>query len=173
MGKYSFSDNQDKRREERRPKPKPRQPIKRKVDATVSTKVRGLLNSEENKLVQNQAAENIEKMQRFFAEAAKVISDNPKCWECNAFIPQPFYRAATAHILFKKIFPSVSTHPLNYVVLGSGCGCHDKTHRLDTFSEMKIFGEAVDRFRQFEHLIREKHKLLDEFRMYADKHEEK
>jgi hypothetical protein len=171
MGKYSFSDDQDKRREERRPKPKPRKPIVRKVDSAINSKLRGLINTNENKFVQNQAAEDFAALQKFFKDAAKVIEDNPKCWECNTFIPKAYYRAATAHILPKNPnsgFPSVAAHPMNYLVLGAGCGCHNKTHRLDTFSKMKIFPEAVERFWQFYPLITEKHKLLDEFIMYAN-----
>lgn len=167
MGKYSFSDDQDKRREERRPVPKPRKPITKKSNATVSIKVRSLMNTDENKFLQNQAAENFQALQNFFAEAAKIIADNPRCWECNAFISKPYYRGATAHILPKSIFKSVATHPLNYLVLGAGC-CHDKSHRMDTFYKMKIFAEAIERFKQFQHLIKEKHKLLDEFIKYAE-----
>lgn len=90
-----------------------------------------------------------------------------RCWECNSKIYRPFYRAAVAHIFPKAIFPSVKTHPMNYLILGAGC-CHDKTHRLDTFSRMSIFKEAVDRFELFRYSIKEKHKLLDGFIEYAN-----
>lgn len=124
-------------------------------------------------------------MALFWRTAEKEIAKSPYCWECKSFIPdkkrdkdnklvatKQFYHAATAHILAKGIFDSVKSHPFNYLVLGAGCGCHDKTHTLDTFSQMRIFGEAVKRFRKFEHLITEKHKLLDEFKRLADEYEE-
>jgi hypothetical protein len=112
--------------------------------------------------------ENNKALEKFFADAAIEIDSQPKCWECGARIFRPFYRAATAHIFPKKIFPSIAIHPLNYLILGAGCGCHNKTHRLDTFTKMGVWKEAVDRFRIFEPLITEKHKYLNEFRDYAN-----
>lgn len=132
-----------------------------------NSQVRGLLNSEQNKLVANQAAKDIDALQKWFDVIAKEIADHPNCWECHSWVKKEYYRAATAHILPKAIFQSVATHPLNYLILPAHC-CHNKTHRLDTFSQMKIFPEAVNRFRQFQHLITEKHKLLDEFIRYAN-----
>lgn len=147
MGKYSFSDDQDKRREERRPVPKPRKPITKKSNATVSIKVRSLMNTDENKFLQNQAAENFQALQNFFAEAAKIIEKHPYCQECGKFIPQKYYRAATAHVLPKRKeygFPSVATHFDNFLMLGSGCGCHQKYDRTwEEAATMKVFPLAV------------------------------
>lgn len=104
----------------------------------------------------------------WFDNVKRQIIKNPFCWECGMYIPEKYCRHASAHIFPKAIFESVATHPLNYLVLGASCGCHDKTHRLDTFSDMGVFGEAVRRFRIFEPSITEKHKYLDTFRSYAD-----
>lgn len=112
----------------------------------------------------------IQELELFFDRAAKVIDEDPKCWECGKFIPKKYYRAATAHILPKKIFKSIATNDLSYLILGAGCGCHGKTHRLDTFSKMKIFKEAVDRFNQIKHLITERNDLLNQFEELAAKH---
>lgn len=95
----------------------------------------------------------------FYAKAAKEIKKNPHCAECNEFIPDKtldqksgkyvftdkYYRAATAHILPKATFPNVAAHPLNYVIAGAGCGCHNKTHRWDTFQKMKVWETALFR----------------------------
>lgn len=70
------------------------------------------------------------------------------CMECGRFIPLEYSRHATAHLLPKKIFKSVATHPLNYLILGAGCGCHDKTHRVDKFIKMKIWPEAARRIKE-------------------------
>jgi len=70
------------------------------------------------------------------------------CMECEKWIPEDFMRHATAHLLPKKLFPSVATHPLNYLILGAGCGCHDKTHTVSKFVKMKIFPEAKKRIIQ-------------------------
>ena len=105
-------------------------------------------------------------LEMWFRRIALEIEKNPRCMECNAWISKPFYRAATAHIFAKgdRYFPSVSTHPMNYLILGAGCGCHDKTHRIDTFSKMRIFPIAIERFYQFEKEIKERHKYLDLFK---------
>lgn len=66
-----------------------------------------------------------------------------RCMECGNNITRPFARHATAHLLPKKIFKSVATNDLNYLILGAGCGCHDKTHRIDKFVTMKIWPQAA------------------------------
>lgn len=106
-------------------------------------------------------------MELWFAKIAVEIRQHPYCWECNAWIAPEFYRSASAHIFPKTPnggFPSVAVHPMNYLILGASCGCHYKTHRLDTFCQMAIWKEAVDRFKEFESLITESHKYLDEFK---------
>jgi len=119
------------------------------------------------KVVNLGALKYVLELKDFYNEVALEIEKNPRCWECNAWISPKDYRNATAHILPKEHFKSVATHPLCYVVAGNRCGCHQRTHRLDLFSKMKIFPIAVSRFRQIEHLIKEKHALLHEFRDYA------
>lgn len=65
------------------------------------------------------------------------------CMECGAQIPAEYMRHATAHLLPKKLFKSIATNDLNYLILGAGCGCHDKTHRIDKFVQMKIWPTAA------------------------------
>lgn len=67
------------------------------------------------------------------------------CMECGKTIPRIYARHATAHLLPKKLFKSVATNDLNYLILGAGCGCHDKTHRIDKLIQMKIWPEAAKR----------------------------
>jgi len=120
------------------------------------------------KIVDNAALKYLKDLKKFFEDAAIEIAKNPQCWECKEPISPKDYRNSTAHILPKEFFKSIATHPLAYVVAGNRCGCHNKTHRLDLFSKMKIFPVAVARFRQIEPLIKEKHKLLHQFKEYAD-----
>jgi len=113
----------------------------------------------------------VDRMACFWKNAEKVISKNPKCWECGDFISKADYRNSTGHIFPKSGnsgFPSVAANEWNFVVVGNRCGCHNKTHRLDTFSQMKIFPVAVARFHKFSHLITEKKKYLDLFIEYAN-----
>lgn len=67
------------------------------------------------------------------------------CMECGEWIPKEYIRHATAHLLPKKLFKSVATHELNYLILGAGCGCHQKTDRVDKFVQMKVWPEAARR----------------------------
>lgn len=69
------------------------------------------------------------------------------CFECGAAIPMGYSRHATAHLLPKKLFKSVATHELNYLILGAGCGCHAKTDRVDKFVQMKVWPEAARRIK--------------------------
>jgi hypothetical protein len=89
------------------------------------------------------------------------------CWECNEYIPAPFIRHATAHIFPKAAFPSVMTHPDNYLILGAGC-CHDKTHTVERFKKMGIWREAVERFLKFEHLLTPEEKGKDYYTLFRD-----
>lgn len=108
-------------------------------------------------------------MDAFWKYAESVIDKKPYCWECGDFISKNDYRAATAHIFPKSIFESVASNKWNFLVLGARCGCHDKSHRLDTFSQMKVFPTAINRYMKFGGLITEKHKYLSLFQEYANK----
>lgn len=97
----------------------------------------------------------------WFRYMAIEMAKRPWCEECGAWIPPNFYRSATAHILPKKKeygFPSVSTHPKNVLFLGAGCGCHNKTHRWDKFSKMKVWPLAVAAFKEIYPFIAEEEK---------------
>ena len=70
------------------------------------------------------------------------------CQECGELIPRTYARPAIAHLLPKKLFKSVATHPLNYLILGAGCGDHYKTDRIDKFTQMKVWPEAARRIKE-------------------------
>lgn len=102
------------------------------------------------------------------------MRDNlPICMNCGMDAPwllQPEYkkiwRACQAHILPKREaqFPSVSTHPLNHLVLfpvwgGFLCGCHDEYDSgWYNATTMNVWPKAKERFKQFESAIAEKEK---------------
>lgn len=124
---------------------------------TVSTgNIAKVIESEQNEL------------EEFFEMAAKQIKKNPYCWETGDYISVVDYRSATAHIFPKSIFKSIQSHPLNFLILSPRNGAHNKTHRLDTFAKMDVFPIAIKRFLEFEPLITEKHKYLDQFKKYAN-----
>lgn len=75
------------------------------------------------------------------------VQGGSHCMECGYYIPAMFMRHATAHLLPKKLFKSMATHELNYLILGAGCGCHAMTDRVDKFVQMKCWPEAARRIK--------------------------
>lgn len=116
-----------------------------------------------SKLRMDNYKEDVE-LDLWFRGVALEIEKNPYCWETGIYISRHDYRNATCHIFPKSIFKSISTHPLNYLILSPRNGSHNKTHRIDTFSKMKVFSIAIERFYQFEKEIKEHHKYLDLFK---------
>lgn len=76
------------------------------------------------------------KLQMWFNN--RMINEVPVCANCGASKPElkldpklrRFWKGCQAHLLPKKIFHSIETHPLNGLVLGWGisglCYCHDE-----------------------------------------------
>jgi hypothetical protein len=96
---------------------------------------------------------NVNKMdlEKWFADIEEKYWGGGKkmyCMECSEYIPKEYARHATAHLLPKKIFKSIETHPLNYLILGAGCSCHEKSHRVDKFIKLKIWPEAKRRINE-------------------------
>jgi hypothetical protein len=124
--------------------------VEQKKKSANNSKVRSLINTDQNKLVANQAAEDIDKMEKWVEQFAAIIEANPHCDECGTFIPKKYYRAASAHCLPKRKdygFPSVKLHPDNRLVLGAGCGCHHKYDSTwEQAAQMKIFPKAIEIF---------------------------
>jgi len=85
------------------------------------------------------------------------------CMECGSFISYEYSRHATAHLLPKKLFKSVATHELNYLILGASCGCHEKSHRIDKFITMRTFPEAARRIKIMMPLL-----PIDELRLISN-----
>lgn len=82
-------------------------------------------------------------------EKKECPGTHTKCWECGDKILKAFIRAAIAHVLPKRKnqFPSVATHENNYLILGAGCGCHNKYDKSwDDAAGMKIWSNAVEKF---------------------------
>jgi hypothetical protein len=89
-------------------------------------------------------------LDKWFYDIAEKHSINGRgcaCMECGEWISHDYLRHATAHLLAKKLFKSVATHELNYLILGAGCGCHEKSHRVDKFVQMKVWDEAARRIK--------------------------
>lgn len=132
-----------------------------KVSKNIVSSVRGLLNDSENlKLIKS-----AQDLNKWFDERMKT--ELPVCENCGAVYDElkkperkKQWRSCQAHLLPKRHFASIMTHPLNGMVLGSGysslCLCHDTyDSSWDKASKMKIWEEAVRRFKILYPLIRE------------------
>lgn len=90
-------------------------------------------------------------LEKWYETICKKIDMNPYCWNCGKRITKPFYRAACAHVIPKRKnygFPSVATHPANYLILGAGCGCHSKYDMCwEDAKKLKVWEIAVERFK--------------------------
>ncbi len=105
-------------------------------------------------------AEVIEKteLELYFDEAAVELKKKPYCENCGEFIPEKYYRHATAHLYPKKTFPSIASNPLNRIFAGAGCGCHNETHRWDTMQKMNCFPTILKKMIELYPLISEDEK---------------
>lgn len=102
----------------------------------------------EQKAAPEVAKENLEKWYSDIAFKHSIPGlGGCRCMECGEWIPEHYIRHATAHLLSKKLFKSVATHELNYLILGAGCGCHEKSHRIDKFVTLKMWPEAARRIK--------------------------
>lgn len=131
---------------------KAKKPIKKVSDKKAS----------ENKQAKDEGESDLNKW--FKAREKDIIDSGSVCWETGEHIPIAYHRHSTGHIFPKSIFPSVATHPLNFVVLSASNGSHFKFDvGVSEAKKMKVFPEAAERYLQFKHLITEKHKYLNEF----------
>ena len=99
-------------------------------------------------------------------EEREFANGKCNCWNCGDEILRPFARTAIAHILPKRknMFPSVATQPMNYLILGAGCGCHAEYDRTwEDASKMQVWPKAVERFLIFQSAI-----ASDEFTRLPD-----
>ncbi len=104
-------------------------------------------------------------LDKWFDYVATVIKSDPHCWNCGEFIPEQYYRHASAHIFPKAHFESIKTHPLNFLILGAGCGCHhDFDDSVDKACKMTVWKLAVTRYNSFKDKITETHKYHDLFK---------
>lgn len=134
---------------------------------SLTSQLRGLQDSDANKeiLVEKGIIEG-EGLPLWFK--VKMELNEPRCAECGAYKPSlkqwpQGWKSCQAHLLPKKHFKSISTHPLNCLVLGSGfsglCHCHDDyDHDWERASKMKIWPEVCRRFLILYPFIAEKEK---------------
>lgn len=91
-------------------------------------------------------------LEQWYAEIMK--REKAVCWETGELIDkkdEKGWHGSIAHILPKKIFPSVATHPLNYLILKMWGGTHGQyDSSWKKAQKMKVWKIAIERFLQFE-----------------------
>lgn len=112
------------------------------------------------KVLANPKVVNVE-LENWFLKIADKIDKNPNCQLCGEFIPKKYYRHATAHILPKSTFPSVSCHEDNYLILGAGCGCHSEMEDFENLFNSRMSTLAISKLKRIIPFVKEKHKTLD------------
>src|SRR5580692_3115613 len=93
--------------------------------------------------------------------------ETPVCWETNDRIDirdKKGWQGSIAHVLPKSLFPSVATHPMNYMILKMWGGTHGQyDSSWENASKMKIWPYACGIFNVLYPLLtaEEKRKLPD------------
>lgn len=85
---------------------------------------------------------------KWYARIMKT--EEPICWETGNKInkkDKTAWHGSICHILPKKLFPSVQTHPQNYLILQMYGGTHGQfDSSWHNASKMKVWNLAVERF---------------------------
>jgi 5-methylcytosine-specific restriction endonuclease McrA len=99
----------------------------------------------------------------YFDEHIKAIEKYSSCCEnCHKKISKPT-RWNVAHILPKSIFKSVRSLSLNSIYLCRDChGQFDSS--FTNAQKMKVWITAKKRVGQFIHIVKEKHKILEQYK---------
>lgn len=118
--------------------------------------VKSNLSRKLHKLTDEEKMEKLE-MQNWFDYVGRKIALEPFCWECkllgkSTFIPEIYYRHSSAHTMPKRKehgFPSIKTHPDNYLILADTCGHHSLYDRSwDDASKMKVWPIALEKIKK-------------------------
>lgn len=146
--------------------------IRKAIDKqkSLSTKIRGLQFTPTN-LIQLEEKGLIEGEGLALWFKVKMELNEPRCMNCGAYKPElkqwtKGWHSCQAHLLPKRHFRSINTHPLVGLVLGTGfsglCFCHDiYDGSWDAASKMNIWPEVCRRFLILYPLIKpEEHKYI-------------
>lgn len=105
-------------------------------------------------------------LQKWYSAIMK--KEEKQCWNCGASLTHynnEDWHACIAHVIPKSLFPSVETHPLNYMILGKWCNCHGQyDSSWEKAQKMPIFKEAIDRFIMISPDIKESNKIPEVFK---------
>jgi hypothetical protein len=107
--------------------------------------------SEKKKQEKKESKPQRDLLTEWFTERVKEMKG--KCENCGCKIDKKIYAYAmmsVAHVLPKRknMFPSVATHPDNWLELCTSNGCHGKYDTSwDEATEMPVWNKAVEKFK--------------------------
>lgn len=115
--------------------PKPKKPMKRVSDKKLAA------DAEEKKARGEEATD----LQKWYQKI--MDSEEAKCWETGERIDKNDkfgWHGSVAHILPKELFPSVETHPMNYMILKMWGGTHGQyDSSWENAAKMKVWPYAL------------------------------
>jgi len=113
------------------------------------------------KMEKEQRGDDPTKLQKWYSEI--MLKEEPICWETKEVIDkedEKGWHGSIAHILPKKLFPSVQTHPKNYLILKMWGGTHASYDASwQSAQKMKVWPLAVKRFLEIEKNIAERERV--------------
>ena len=99
----------------------------------------------EQKVIQQESGNTETELQKWYAEI--MAKETPRCWETEEWIDTKDtfgWHGSIAHVLGKELFPSVKTHPLNYIILKMWGGTHGQYDASwEKAAKMKVWPHAV------------------------------
>lgn len=137
----------DAEREEKIRGMKPKE--KRSLRSGIASKVRGLIDTEVNKEMLPKPIGGGSELDRWFKE--RRLEMTGKCANCNGIScksSEKYYKFSIAHLLPKKIFKSVATHPDNWIELcfwDNSCHSQMDNKMLDLI-DMNCFDLIITKF---------------------------
>lgn len=101
-----------------------------------------------NAAAKEQRGEEDTELQKWYAVIME--KENPVCWETGEPINKKDvkgWHGSIAHVLPKNDYPSVATHPLNYMILKMWGGTHGQyDSNWENASKMRVWNHAIKIF---------------------------
>lgn len=134
---------------------------KKQIKQSVRSSVRSLVSSEGNKEVKGSAELN----RWFLDRRGEMTGQCANCQGKTCRDNDSEYKRSVAHILPKAYFPSISTHPLNFIELCFyGKSCHtNMDNKILDLTEMACWDEIVTKFcKMFPHIAKIERRRIPE-----------
>lgn len=121
------------------------------------TKVRNLINTDENKLVENKAKFEFEQKEKWFNIIRKKLTGTCQCGcdKPSSKYDDKNFRSSCCHLFPKRIFKSIQYHPNNYIERAFFGGCHTNLDEqgMDRWPKMADWELIKEKFHELAPLL--------------------